>query len=70
MANYAFKKGWDAIPRAQAREVKEKIKAAIGIVGDSQFYSRVNGNPEPTISEYTDITNIFAEYGITDIWGE
>ena len=70
MSNYAFKKGWAALPQAKAREAKEKIKKALCISSDPQFYSRLKGIPEPTISEYVAITGIFAEYGITDIWGE
>ena len=32
--------------------------------------ARMKGIPEPTISEYTAITGVFQEIGITDIWGE
>ena len=70
MARYSFKKGWDMVPQAKAPEIRERIKSALGIGSDPQFYNRLKGNPEPLISEYEAITAIFADYGITDIWGD
>lgn len=70
MTKFAFKKGWDQVPNGRTAEVKEKIMAAIGITGNATFYARMKGIPEPTISEYQTITEVFASYGITDIWGE
>ncbi len=70
MSNYSFKKGWSAVPQSKAREVRDRIKKALGITSNPQFYSRLRGIPEPTISEYDAIQGIFTSYGITDIWGE
>ena len=70
MAKFAFKKGWDQVPNGRTAEVKEKLMAAIGITGNATFYARMKGIPEPTISEYQTISEVFASHGITDIWGE
>ena len=70
MAKFAFKKGWDQVPNGKMAEVKEKLMAAIGITGNATFYARMKGIPEATISEYTAITGVVQEMGITDIWGE
>ena len=70
MAKFAFKKGWDQVPNGRTAEVKEKLMAAIGITGNATFYARMKGIPEPTISEYQTISEVFASHGITAIWGE
>ena len=70
MAKFAFKKGWNQVPKGEAAEVKKSIMKGLGITGDATFYSRMKGIPEPTISEYQTISDVFAGYGITDIWGE
>ena len=70
MAKYAFKRGWDQLPNVKLGEARAKLKTALNIIGDSNFYRRLRGIPEPTISEGEKIVAIFAEYGITDVWGE
>lgn len=70
MAKFAFKKGWNMVPKGQAAEVKKSIKKVLGITGDATFYARMKGTPEPTISEYNDIAGVFRKYGINDPWGE
>ena len=70
MATYAFKKGWNQIPHSKISEARGRIKEALGISSDPQFYQRLKGCPEPTISEYVSLQEIFNDYGVTDIWGE
>ena len=70
MANYAFKKGWDQVPKGKAAKVKAAIKTALGITGDATFYNRMKGTPEPTVSEYNAIAGVFRRYGISNPWGD
>ena len=70
MAKFAFKKGWDLVPKGKAAAVKADIKEALGITGDATFYNRMKGVPEPTVSEYNAVAGVFRKYGIADPWGE
>lgn len=69
MAKYAFIKAWNQVPRGKLAETKQAIKVALNIKSDPQFYNRMRGVPEPTISEAEALTGIFNELGITEIWG-
>ena len=51
MAKYAFKKGWDQLPNAKLGEARRKLMTALNLKGDSNFYRRLRGIPEPTISK-------------------
>lgn len=68
MAKYAFTKAWDQVPRGKLSETKQAIKTALNIKSDPQFYNRMRGVPEPTISEAEALTKIFNGLGITKIW--
>lgn len=70
MTKYAFKKGWQQVPRSKTEEVKNAIKEQLGISSNPAFYARVRGTVELKISEADKVVEIFAAYGITDIWGE
>lgn len=70
MAKFAFKKGWDKVPKSKIQDVRNDLMAVLRITSLTAFYSRMKGIPEPTMSEGEDIVAVFAEYGITDIWGE
>lgn len=68
--NFSFKKGFRQLTVSQAPKVREKICQALNLLTPTSFYPRLNGKIEPKISEAHAIEDIFAEYGITDIWGE
>ena len=67
MTKYAFKKGWNQIPRVKTEEVRNAIKEQLGITSNPAFYSRMI---ELKMSEADKVVAIFASYGISDIWGE
>ena len=67
---FSFKKGFVALPVSKSKEVKKEIMEALKINNRQTWNRRLNGEPEPKISEYNAITEIFHSYGITDIWGE
>lgn len=70
MKKFAFKRGWDQVPKGKTSKVKGDIKEVLGITADATFYSRMKGTPEPTITEYKAIAGVFRKHGITDPWGE
>ena len=59
---------WRRVPKANAPEVKAEIKLALKIKSDPQFYRRMKGVPEPSVSEAEAITEIFNRQGITEVW--
>lgn len=66
----SFQKGWRAVPQGQAEEVKQRIKDVLHVTTRQTFYNRLNGLIEHKPSEIAAIEGVFAEYGITEIWGE
>lgn len=70
MENFSFKKGYSQVRRIDAQAVKEQIMNALGLTTRAAWWKRLNGIVEPKVSEAAAIESIFAEYGITEIWGE
>jgi hypothetical protein len=70
MKKFSFKKGFDQVQHKDVTEVKKKIMSALKITTRAAWGFRLNGTIEPKVSEAQAIESIFAEYGITEIWGE
>lgn len=70
MTKFAFVRGWNKVPKGITAQAKQDIKDALCIKSDPQFYRRMKGAPEPTLSEAEKIEAVFGKYGITDIWGD
>ena len=68
-SKYSFRNGWSQVKQGDARAVKSKVMEVLGVNTRAGFHVRLNGMIEPKISEYNDIERVFAEYGITDVWG-
>lgn len=68
MAKSSFVIGWNKLSKEDSAAVKEEIKVVLGIKSDPQFYRRMKGVPEPTVSEAEAITRIFNNHGILEIW--
>lgn len=70
MANeFSFRLGYSQVRRRDSKEVKERIMSALGVTTRISWYARLNGKVEPRLSEAKAIESIFAEYGITKVWG-
>ncbi|MGM9763334.1 MAG: hypothetical protein ACI3ZQ_04880 [Candidatus Cryptobacteroides sp.] len=67
--NFSFKKGWVQLRSKDQPKVRTKIINALGLKCVASFYPRLNGAYEPRVTEAKAIETIFAEYGITDVWG-
>lgn len=68
MAKSSFITGWKKLPKETAAGVKDEIKIVLNIKSDPQFYRRMKGVPEPSVSEAEAITEIFNRHGITEVW--
>ena len=55
--------------QGDARVVKKKLWVALDIGSRQTFSERMKGKVEPRVSEAEAIERVFAEYGITDVWG-
>lgn len=67
---FSFEKGWMQIKNGDIRECRDKIMNAIGIKTRVAWHNRLRGDVEPKISEVKAIESVFAEYGITEVWGK
>jgi hypothetical protein len=66
---FAFKRGYMQVQQKDVATVRKKIMSALNITTRATWLSRLNGKVEPKITEVAAISGIFADYGITDIWG-
>lgn len=69
MNEFSFQKGWSQVKQGDASTVRSKLMAALNITTRMAFLDRLNGKVEPKVTEHRAIEEIFAEYGITEIWG-
>ena len=68
-SNYSFRNGWSQVRQGDARAVRSKLMTVLNITTRASFSNCLNGKIEPKISEYHVVERVFAEYGITDVWG-
>lgn len=68
-AEYSFRRGYLQVKQKDAQQVKELLMRDLCIKSHPSWQSRLFGRIEPKVSEAQAIENIFAEYGIKDIWG-
>ncbi len=69
MNEYGFRRGYSQVRQKDAKKVMEQIKKALGITTNVSWNARLNGKVEPKMSEAKAIEEVFAEYGITEVWG-
>lgn len=66
----SFNKGLREVPHGQIKEVIANLKSVLGISSALAFRNRRNGKVDHTIGDCKKIEAVFAEYGVTDPWGE
>lgn len=69
MSEFSFQKGFSQVKQRDIKNVKRKIMSALGISTRPSWTARLNGVVEPKVSEAKAIEEIFAEYGIKQVWG-
>lgn len=68
-SEYAFVRGWLQVKNGDLNACREKLMNGLCILTRAAFLNRLNGKVEPKISEKKIIESIFAEFGITEVWG-
>lgn len=68
--DYSFEKGWSQVKNRDIKAVREKLMKALNITTRAAFCNRRRGAVEPKFSEISAVEAVFAEYGITKVWGE
>lgn len=69
MNEFSFKLGFSQVKRKDVQEVKNRIMNALGLRTRVSWYARLNGAVEPKVSEAKIIESVFADFGITQVWG-
>ena len=65
------KRGYNQIRRCDEEQFRAEFMELFGIRTKQSFYNRLNGRPEPKMSEIAKINQLFRKYGVTtNIWGE
>lgn len=67
--DFSFQKGWSQVKNGDLAECRDKLMAALNITTRAAWGKRLKGEVEPKISEVRAVENVFAEYGITEVWG-
>lgn len=70
MGNFSFNKGLSLARHGDAPVIKAKIMKALGITTRAAWRQRKNGLIEPKVSEAAAIEQIFAEFGVKEVWGD
>lgn len=66
---FSFNKGWSQVKNGDIPECRNKLMTALNIKTRAAFLNRLKGDVEPKVSEVKAIEDVFAEFGIKDIWG-
>ena len=65
------KRGYNQLRRCDEEAFRVEFMQIFNIRTRNSFYNRINGKPEPKISEVEKINSLFRKYGVTaNIWGE
>lgn len=70
MENYSFQKGINQVQVRDIGEVRSKLMEALGLQTTQGLRNRIRGLHSLRVHEKVLIEGIFAEYGITEIWGD
>lgn len=68
-SEFSFWKGWSQVRMKDQVDVRDKIMKALNINTRMAWCQRRLGKVEPKVSEAKAIEEIFAEYGIKQVWG-
>ena len=68
-AEFSFRRGYMQLAQRDVPKFREQLMRELRITTPNGWTARVYGRTEPRVSEAQAIENIFAEYGITDVWG-
>ena len=66
---HSFRRGYEQLKKGEYLEVRREIMEALNITTEMSFYNRLNGKVIPKVTEAEIIEEIFARYGVIEVWG-
>lgn len=68
--NFSFKKGYGQVQQKDLPKVREELMAALGVSTRMSLSNYMRGTIEPKVGQAKAVEEVFAKYGITEVWGE
>ena len=66
----SFWAGWLQLPIGETKKVRDELMDGLGIASWEGFRKRRAGMVDHSPSEARFIESVFAQYGITEVWGD
>lgn len=66
---YSFNKGWSQLRQCDISQCRKELMSAFNVTTRAAFLQRLKGNVIPNVLEAHQVENVFAKYGIKDVWG-
>lgn len=66
---FSFQKGWSQVKNGDIPAARERLMAALNITTRAAWGKRLKGEVEPKISEVHAVEEVFADFGIKEVWG-
>lgn len=67
---FSFKKGYGQIQQKDLPKVRAELMTALGVSNKMSLSNYMRGRIEPKVGQSKAVEEVFAKYGITDVWGE
>ena len=67
--NFSFQLGWSQVMNGDIPKIRKELMNALGVKTRAAFLNRMKGDVEPKVSEAKVIEEIFAKYGVKNVWG-
>ena len=71
MSNELFScaKGWAQVRQCDVANCRKELMQVLNVTTRAAFLQRKKGNVIPNVLEANNLEQVFAKYGITDVWG-
>lgn len=70
MKSFSFKKGFGQVQHKDLTQVRKELKQALGVSNSMSLSNYMRGITEPKISQAKAVEAVFANHGITEVWGD
>jgi hypothetical protein len=70
MKDFSFKRGFGQIKQKDIPKVRKELMDALGVNTRMSLSMYMRGLTEPRISQAEAVEKVFANYDITEIWGD
>lgn len=67
---FSFKKGYGQIKQKDLPNVRKELMQALGVSNRMSLSQYMRGKIEPKMGQAKAIEQVFAKYGITEVWGD